>query len=393
MLTRIYLEHFKCFEQLLLPLAPLTLFSGLNASGKSTTLQALALLHQTAVESEWNKTLILNGNTIALGSSGDVLNEISGRNEFRLGLHTDTCECVWTMKTEARDELAVPIQCIDWRESSDWQNQTIEVNAEGQRIYRLLPEQIWIESPYAKSLSATLIRLAYISAERIGPCETYAATTPDQQTNVGTKGEFAPWFLHHFAEKRPAENLLIDGIPPTLQRQTEAWMRSFFPGAGFNVQFVKDASLITLGIRTSDATRYCRPQNVGYGLTHVLPILTSCLGADSGDVIMIENPEAHLHPSGQSAMGEFLTRSASAGIQIILETHSDHVLNGVRRAVKNHIISPDDVALHFFLPHDSQQENPTSVISPLIDPQGTIDHWPPGFFDQFDKDITELIDW
>ena len=63
---------------------------------------------------------------------------------------------------------------------------------------------------------------------------------------------------------------------------------------------------------------------------------------------MVENPEAHLHPSAQAAMGEFLAISAASGIQVILETHSDHVLNGIRRAVKKGLITHHDVAIHFF---------------------------------------------
>src|SRR5260221_6265573 len=115
-----------------------------------------------------------------------------------------------------------------------------------------------------------------------------------------------------------------------------------------------DPNLLTLGIRPNDATDRLRPQNVGYGLSHVLPILTACLGAQTGALLLIENPESHLHPSGQSAMGEFLAQVASAGIQLIVETHSDHVLNGIRRAVKRGQLTPQDVAIHFFMPRPAE---------------------------------------
>lgn len=137
-------------------------------------------------------------------------------------------------------------------------------------------------------------------------------------------------------------------------------MRLFFPGTSFEIKPVSNANLITIGIRTSDTTNFHRPQNVGYGLISVLPIFAACLGAKPGDLLLIENPEAHLSPSGQSEMGIFLARTAAAGIQVILETHSDHVLNGVRRAVKEKIIDEDRVAIHFFMPKN--QENDTQVI-------------------------------
>lgn len=392
MLNRIYLEHFKCFERLALPLASLTLLSGLNAAGKSTILQTLSLLHQTAIESEWNKTLILNGSTVALGAAGDVIDKISGRNQFSVGLGAEGFECTWTMVTENRMELAVPIHSIKWSEANDWQSTTSEIIGPEQRVYRLLPEEIWNRSMHARQLSATLLRLAYISADRIGPQETYHATTPDQQTSVGSRGEFTPWFLYHFAERRPPETLMIQGAPPTLQRQTEAWLDRFFPGASLTVEPVRGANLMLMGIRTNQATDYHRPQNVGYGITHILPILTACLGAQPNDLLLIENPESHLHPAGQSAIGRFLALGAAAGLQIVVETHSDHVLNGVRRAVKEQIIPPTAVAIHFFTPRTEEQAF-AQVTSPLIDVNGAIDHWPEDFFDQFDKDTSALIDW
>ncbi|NJL57237.1 DUF3696 domain-containing protein [bacterium] len=256
----------------------------------------------------------------------------------------------------------------------------------------MLPENIRQGSANAQQLSSLLIRLAYISADRIGPRETYPTTTPDQQTNVGSRGEFTAWFLHYFAEERPMDGIIQEDVPFTLQRQAEAWMNYFFPGTHFIVQPVERANLVTLSIRTSEASDYHRPQNVGYGLTHVLPIVTSCLGAKQGDVLLIENPESHLHPAGQSEMGRFLARTAAAGAQIIIETHSDHVLNGIRRAVKEQLIASSSVAIHFFRQRTGNGPR-AQIESPLIDTNGTLDSWPVGFFDQFDKDTSELIDW
>jgi predicted ATPase len=394
MLTSVSLNYFKCFERLHLPLASLTLLSGLNAAGKSSTLQAFSLLHQSAVESEWTRTLILNGRLVALGSASDVIDKITGRHEFSISLESDTFRCSWHMRSEDRvSDLAVPISRITWSAAEDWQEVVFHLDADQhQRIYHLLPEDLANRSEHAQALIRTLIRIAYISAERIGPRETYPATTPDQQTNVGPRGEYAPWFLYYFGDRRPLDRLLIKDAPPTLQRQSEAWIDRFFPGSGLVVRPVEGANLMTMGIRTSTATSYHRPQNVGFGITHVLPIVTSCLGAESGDVILIENPESHLHPAGQSAMGRFLAMAAAAGAQVILETHSDHVLNGVRRAVKDGAIAHEQVAIHFFTAR-TDDDSRAQVYSPLIDPSGNIDTWPEGFFDQFDKDTAALIDW
>ena len=154
------------------------------------------------------------------------------------------------------------------------------------------------------------------------------------------------------------------------------------------------ANAVTLGIRTSKDVDFHRPMHTGFGITQVLPIVVAALSARQNDLLLIENPEVHLHPAGQALMGEFLAEVAVAGVQVILETHSDHVLNGVRRAVKSGTLPPDDVALHFFRPRqDAEQEGIAQVQTPLIDGDGNIDDWPEGFFDQFDKDMNYFAGW
>lgn len=406
MLTKIQVEHFKCFEKLSLPLSPLTLLSGLNAAGKSSVMQSLALLHQTIVENEWSTDLILNGNLVTLGTASDVINKITGRNQFSIGIETDKCHYLWVMEAAQRTEaLTVPIKIVTFRESPSWQwNEilipTLETSSSRdiispdyiQPLQRLISTNDWRSSEAARYLAASLFRLSYISADRIAPRETYSVSAPDQLSGVGIHGEYTPWYLYHHADKQPLEGLILKDSPPTLQRQAEAWLRRFFPGTSLKVDPVKGTNLMLMGIRTSDATDFHRPQNVGYGITHVLPILTACLGADKDDLILIENPESHLHPAGQSAIGVFLAKVAAAGIQVILETHSDHILNGVRRAVKDQLISPESVAIHFFIPKD-ENSNAPQVTSPVLDADGVIDHWPNGFFDQFDKDTAALINW
>lgn len=130
---------------------------------------------------------------------------------------------------------------------------------------------------------------------------------------------------------------------------------------------------------------------MGFGLTQVFPIIVAALSAKAGDILLVENPEVHLHPAGQALMGQFLSQVAGAGIQVIVETHSDHILNGVRRAVKSEGLPPNQVAIHFFRPRTL--EGGAQVISPQIDKTGNLDTWPDGFFDQFDKDMDFFAGW
>src|SRR5262245_29844008 len=119
MLTKLTLKYFKCFERLQLPLALLTLLSGLNAAGKSSALQALALLHQSAVENEWNRSLLLNGRLVALGSAGDVIDKIAGRYDFSIGLESATFSRLWTLCSDDRmRDLAIAIPINTGEQSS-----------------------------------------------------------------------------------------------------------------------------------------------------------------------------------------------------------------------------------------------------------------------------------
>lgn len=112
------------------------------------------------------------------------------------------------------------------------------------------------------------------------------------------------------------------------------------------------------------------------------------LCADSGQTVILDSPEAHLHPKAQSRIGGFLSLMASGGIQMIVETHSDHVMNGVRLAVRDRIIQPEQTAIYFF----TGKSDPR-VIRLSLDKYGTIHDLPDGFFDQAEHDLANLAGW
>jgi predicted ATPase len=119
--------------------------------------------------------------------------------------------------------------------------------------------------------------------------------------------------------------------------------------------------------------------------------VVATLAAAPGSLLLIENPEAHLHPKGQALMGELLARAAAGGVQVVIETHSDHVLNGIRLAVHGGRIAPEAVRLHYFERRDLGGQVQHVVTSPRIDRDGRIDDWPEGFFDEWDKSLEALL--
>ena len=389
MLRRIDLWHFKCFTLLKLPLCPLTLLSGANASGKSSVLQALALLHQTMREHEWSSRLMLNGSVVRLGTVADVIDQMHGRRSVEMALLDGEREFQWEFTGE-RAEMSMEVARV----------RSVHGDAgkdEPKLLRHLLP---WSHgealegSFWAGSLQARLCGLTYLTAERMGPRETYPLEDPGYAPVVGPRGEHAASVLYFGGDARVLGGLTVEDVPPTRLRQIEAHMNRFFPGCELSVGKVPQANAVTLGLRTSKGMDFHRPIHTGFGLTQVLPIVVAALSAAKEDLLLIENPEVHLHPSGQAAMGGFLAEVAATGVQVILETHSDHVLNGIRRAVKRGALPPEDAALHFFrLRQEDESDGAAQVQSLVLDRNGNLDTWPEGFFDQFDRDMNYFVGW
>lgn len=377
MLEQLRLRHFKCFEKLDLPLAPLTLLSGANASGKSSVLQALVLLHQTIREHEWSIRLMLNGKSMQLGTVLDVVDKVHGRRQLEIGLVKGTSTLRWTFQGD-REEMSMATERVHL--------DGIDFKAPPALRHLLPPDQYESASSFALGLRD----LSYVTAERVGPREIYTLEDRQAAQVVGPRGEHTLSVLYRVRDEPIRDSLIVADVPPTGLKQIEARMGAFFPGCRLNVQLVPQANAITLGIRTSDDTDFHRPVHVGFGLTQVLPIVVAAISARKQDILLIENPEVHLHPAGQAMMGTFLSEVAASGTQVIVETHSDHVLNGIRRAVKTSMLRPEQALLHFFRPRGGELDQ---IVSPALDPAGNIDVWPEGFFDQFDKDMNYFVGW
>ena len=156
------------------------------------------------------------------------------------------------------------------------------------------------------------------------------------------------------------------------------------------METIQEADAIISGFsfdRPGDVpTRRYRATNVGFGLSYTLPVLAALL-SPPGSLCLIENPEAHLHPRGQTKLADLAVRASLAGVQVIVETHSDHFIDGVRIAVRDGLIRPDQTAFHYF----EREGGKTVVSSPQVDADGRLSSWPAGFFDQHEENLARLI--
>ncbi|ADI65882.1 AAA family ATPase [Trichormus azollae] len=174
--------------------------------------------------------------------------------------------------------------------------------------------------------------------------------------------------------------------------QVEAWMREVSPGLSIVINAILEIDLVNIQYFYGDSNRY-RATNVGFGITYTLPIIISVLSCRPSSLILVENPEAYLYPRGKAKMGELLALAASCGIQVVIETHSAHILYGIRLAVHRRKINYEDVQLHYFQRQEiGTNKVLTEVGSPHnIDKYRRIDRWTDGFFDKMGKDIMELM--
>lgn len=376
----IELDDFKCFDALDLPCAPLTVLTGYNAAGKSTALQALLLMTQALRTAANENRLSLNGELVALGSEGDVLRFGASVPSFSLGARTADERVKWTFSSRKRKSTRglVPLEEVCY-----WNN-----GAPTRSRKRIWPAPGGAKSPLASAIR----KIVFIGAARALQLDAFPVPKMPfySEGDVGAAGEFAPyWYLEYADEEVEDARHHPSEAGETVRAQMDAWLNELFPDAKVSADRLTPDSPIRLAFSLSKSSPWARPANVGFGLSYAFPMLVALLTRAQGSIIVVDGAEAHLHPRAQSAVGRLLGRMAGAGLQIFVETHSDHLLNGVRLAVRDGLVKPDDVALHFF----GQGGKVGQATTLALDRNGAVSDWPEGFFDQAENDLAILSGW
>ena len=230
--------------------------------------------------------------------------------------------------------------------------------------------------------------LFHVDAERMGPRKVL--NFPETSNRFGHPGALN--YLHARQEETlPSFDPRCPDLPDRrLSGVFSCWLQELAPGAHLQLEKIRDADSI-IHVLTFDRpgkgkSRRYRDKNSGFGLSCALPVLAALL-SPAGSLCLIENPEAHLHPLGQTKLAELAVRASLAGVQVIAETHSDHFMDGVRIAVRDGLIHPDRTAFHYF----EREGATTMVTSPLVDADGRLSSWPAGFFDQHEENLARLV--
>ncbi len=371
MLRKIKLSNFKCFQNLELNCSPLTLLCGLNGMGKSSVIQALLVLRQSFASGDLHDgRLVLGGELADIGTGADVLFEGAERDNIGFELHSDQISTTWAHSfaySQPDDQLTA--------EPSD-PNQSVP----------LVPKEWCNLPPFARNLM-------YIDAGRIGPRKFYPLSkTLGRRGDFGSGNEYALNYLkQHESDLLPEDDPRCSDLSSRrLIHVVNRWLQEVTPGVHLKLEPVYAADALIAGFsfdRPGDIeTRRYRATNVGFGLSYTLPVLLALL-TEAGTLCLIENPEAHLHPRGQTKLAELAVRASMAGVQVVVETHSDHFMDGIRIAVRDRLITPEGVSFHYFERTDGE----TIVSSPQIDADGRLSAWPSGFFDQHEENLAKLL--
>jgi predicted ATPase len=371
MLDYIGLENFKAFDDIELSLGRLTLLSGLNGSGKSTVLQAIGVLRQS-FDGKFllNGELALNGDLVDIGTGRDVLYQGFEEPEIAISLG------------ETREGRTVSYR---WQAIAEPDADVLFCSA------KPAPGELPLLDLFDQGFQ-------FLRADRITPSVTSpkSQNAVRQQRFLGPKGEYTAHFLLEFGEQIITAEIVRSPHElkaGSLIAQVNAWMQEFSPGVRVEPVPVPMTDLVRLVFSyKGEGASYgepLRPTNVGFGLTHALPVVTACLAAAPNTMLVVENPEAQLHPRGQASIGRLLAMTAGNNVQVIVESHSDHVLNGIRLAVKEGLLAPRLAKLHFFSRNPGEA---SSYQTPALSPEGRLSYWPPGFFDQWEKSLDQLLD-
>lgn len=300
MLKNIKIENFKCFENEKLDLKPLTLITGTNSSGKSSLLQAILLLGD-------HKDLEITKYLQSLGDFDDLKNKYINPTAFYIN-------------AEFNDKQVVALNYSKHSEALD--------NPAGKLSF---PSD-----------------LTYLNANRQVFKELQAVVpSTKEERKFGISGEYITVYFDRFKDEPIEEDLITKTAPSyTLEGQTNYWLNRI-TSYSYELHTESSGSSHVRSFYKNDEGLTFKPCNIGTGISFLSSIIIACLSAKPNNIIIIENPEIHLHPQSQSNLAGFFAFIASKGIQLIIETHNDHLINRIRYEVFKENINSKDVIIHY----------------------------------------------
>lgn len=361
-MNKLNISRFKCFVSEDFELNKVTLLTGSNGTGKSSLIQAL-LLCRIAIE----KRILGNKDQLEINNIEVPLNK-----SYQLGLG-EIYDVIRDTKTESGFKIQIDNHTFlfDSKEESDI---TLKCNYKSTK----------------SSISDFLLKedFYYLHAERLGPRQFLESSTLPY-IHCGHRGEFVSLVLNQVETTIGFKSAMIENPTLKFENEVNKWLNIVCPGISIGNKKLS-STLTQVKIKGSASKSDLLATNIGFGVSYVLPIIVTGLIAQKDTMFIVENPEAHLHPKGQSNIGYFLGKVAQAGVKLIIETHSEHVVNGIRRAaLDSDNFKSKDVNIYFFGGFDENKLIQKILIK--INKDGNLTDFPEDFFDQTRQDLLEII--
>ena len=357
MLTRILVDGYKSIDHMELSLREFTLFSGVNSAGKSSVIQAIRYMlgmqrRKLGIRAEDMDSLI--------GRFPDICNDIKGNREIVFEL---------SVCAKEKEEYAV------------------RTNYSGGEGVSVTENRFPPQDEMAHFFE--MHKVVYLSAERIGARNAYPMNIENPR-DIGSQGEYVYAYFAAYGQEELAEQAFIrdrEEIGTSMNNQVNYWL-DYLLGFRMQAYIVQDVDQVVIKYSNSRSNHYYRAKEVGTGVTYISTLLIAAFSCKRGDTLIIENPEIHLHPRAQSRFMECMAFLCGRGLQVILETHSDHIYNGMRKCIKGGMLQREEIAAYYFELDASMQTDVTRI---TFNEQGAEEQHPYGMFDQFDDDLDELI--
>jgi energy-coupling factor transporter ATP-binding protein EcfA2 len=431
MLTTLHIQRLKSWADTgPIRLAPLTGFFGPNSSGKTTLLQLLLLLKQT-VESPDRLHILQTGDSrssVDMGTYEDMAHQhrlpttlsyalgwtphpqlmlaetpgvpipqpttmeyaatirIAPQHKvslasFQYRLATATHSCSVGMAQQPDDASSYRLTTENWNIQPQPDRSTAlprPIKSYG------FPDQISRAYQHVTVLSDLVLAFEQVFSNLLylGPLRDYprriSPWSGDAPQDVGLRGERAISALlaTRFARPSPDGN---GSDPHRVEQTIAAWLKQLNMIASFSVEpIAPHRTEYEVRVKRTPHSPAVLLTDVGFGVSQLLPVLVLCYYAPRGATIILEQPETHLHPSVQAGLADvFIDAIQTRGIQIIVESHSEHLLRRLQRRIAEATFAQEHTALYFCATDDAG----TSQLTTLeLDPFGNIHNWPADFF-------------
>lgn len=403
MLKRIGFDNFKCLSGKTFELDKVNVFTGYNGRGKSSVMQAILMISQSVRKDDMNSIahLHVNGDFVKLGDFDELLTDPE-KYKFSLDMTlSNSVDHKVHLGYDMTDDYKVGqlyecnIDNISFFDTAS--SNPLDETASGRektgnlKDLKQLPvylyNQFWSQNVH------------FVAADRKGPVKFVERDEIPDFFKVGADGSRTINTISAYKDK-VSNTMNVDANDPNeydLQTAVTKWVNEIMHGGSVSVVGnasrtideqgnPKKSTILKLDFGVKDDGHTYPSYHVGFGYSYILSIVVTALIAKENDIVIVENPEAHLHPEAQTRLTFLLAKLGARGVQVFVETHSEHVISGFRlAALKNEFLLKNDDVRIFFFDYDF------NMLPLKIEPTGKILGWPDRFFDQYQKELAEIL--